>query len=105
MGEVIFSNQVLQELEDLALVLFHEEYFGYVESAFSYVDKLIDYVEVNINTFPHKKTPVKLLHLGSHYIFYTSNPRTTWYLFFELRNFNYLITGILNNHCAEASFI
>jgi hypothetical protein len=43
--------------------------------------------------------------LGSNYIFYKSNARTTWFVFFEKLEENYFITGILNNHCEEAKFV
>lgn len=46
-----------------------------------------------------------LYYFGEKYIFYNSNKRTMWYIFFEKSNNNYLITGILNNHCLEAKFI
>jgi hypothetical protein len=59
----------------------------------------------SIHTFPPKKTPKELSHLGFHYIFYPSNARTTWFIFFEQHNSNHLVTGILNNHRSEAQFI
>lgn len=77
---------------------------SYIENAESYVERIYEFAECSIHTFPHKKSPEKLSHLGKSYIFYKSNPRTTWYLFFELRDANYLITGVLNNHCEEARF-
>ena len=103
--KVIFEIEVIYYLDALIKNLYLEDYFSYIENAETYVERIYEFVEHNIHTFPHKKTPVKLSHLGSSYIFYKSNSRTTWYLFFELRNSNYLITGILNNHCAAARFI
>lgn len=80
-------------------------YFSYEEIARGYVDKIINFITNDIHTFPHKKAPLKLQHLGSRYIFYNSTSRTTWYLFFEKKDNNYIITGILNNHCEEAKHI
>lgn len=101
MEKVIFKNAVLEYFDDLVYILFKDEYFGFAESAQNYVDKIVDFVILSISNFPHKKTPKSLQYLGSYYIFYKSNARTTWYVFFEKRNQNYLITGIINNYSEE----
>lgn len=103
--KVIFSAKLNEQLEALVFILFKEDYFSFINNAIEYVNKIYDFVYNDILTFPHKKTPKQLKHLGSNYIFYKSNSRTTWYIFFEKFNNNYLITGVLNNHCEEAKFI
>jgi hypothetical protein len=100
--KVIFKDKVLDYLDELVYTLFKEEYFSYSENAQLYVDKIVDFIILEINSFPHKLTPKNLKYLGFNYIFYKSNNRTTWYIFFEKKNQNYLITGIINNHCEEA---
>ena len=105
MEKVIFKNKVLDYLDELVYILFKKEYFSYSENAQRYVDKIVDFIVFEINSFPHKTTPQKLQYLGSNYIFYNSNNRTTWYIFFERKNQKYLITGIINNHCEEAKKI
>ena len=105
MGKVIFKDNVLDYLDELVYTLFKEEYFSYSENAQLYVDKIVDFIIVEINSFPHKNTPQKLQYLGVNYIFYKSNNRTTWYVFFEKKNQKFLITGILNNHCEESKEI
>lgn len=102
MEKVIFKYKVLDYLDGLVFTLFKEEYFSYSENAQFYVDKIVDFILLEINNFPHKSTPHKLQYLGSNYIFYKSNNRTTWYVFFEKRESVFLITGIINNHCEEA---
>ncbi len=102
MEKIVFEDKLLDYLDDLVYKLFKEEYFSYSENAQLYVDKIVDFIVLEINSFPYKNTPQKLRHLGSNYIFYKSNNRTTWYVFFEKKNQNYLITGIINNHCEEA---
>lgn len=99
--EVIFIPEVIRYLDDLVLTLYKKEYFGFIESAEDYVSNLYDAVPERIKKSFQKKTPENLRYLGSNYIFYKSNARTTWYVFFEKRDQNYLITGITNNHCAE----
>lgn len=103
MEKVIFKTVILDYFDDLVFTIFRKEYFSYPENAILYVDKIVNFVSTEIFTFPHKQTPKPLQHLGSNYIFYKSNNRTTWYIFFEKRNSNYLITGIINNHCEEAN--
>lgn len=103
MEKVIFSSAILDYFDDLVFILFRKEYFSYPENAKLYVDKIVNFTSAEIFIFPHKQTPKKLKYLGSNYIFYKSNNRTTWYIFFEKKNQNYLITGIINNHCEEAN--
>ena len=102
MEKVIFKDKVLDYFEELVFILFKEEYFSYSENAVLYVDKIVDFIFLEINSFPHKITPQKLQYLGSNYIFYKANTRTTWYIFFEQQGGVFLITGIVNNHCEEA---
>ncbi len=102
---IIFQQNVLDYFDDLIHILFKEEYFGFVESSEIFVDKIIDFVYKDIYTFPSKKTPKKLIHLGSNYIFYKSNQRTTWYVFFEQFDNNYLITSIINSNSEEVKFL
>jgi hypothetical protein len=100
--KIIFTPHVIYYLDDLVRILYKKEYFGFIETAEEYVLKIYGAVSENIQLSPHKNTPISLQYLGSNYIFYKSNPRTTWYIFFEKRENNFLITGVLNNHCKEA---
>ncbi|MCP2027140.1 hypothetical protein L1276_002284 [Flavobacterium sp. HSC-32F16] len=100
--EVIFTPLVISYLDDLVVILYKKQYFGFIESAEEYVDNIYDAVPEIIKRSLHKKTPKSLQCLGSNYIFYKSNARTTWYIFFEKRDQNYVITGITNNYAEEA---
>jgi len=102
---IIFQKGVLNYLDDLVYMLFKEEYFGFMQSSYDYVDKIIDFIESDIATFPSKKTPAALKNFGSRYIFYKSNQRTTWYVFFENRKNDFLITNIINSHCEEIKWL
>ena len=102
---VIISHAVILYLDELINQLYHKEYFGFIESADNYVDSIYDFIENDIHNFPKKTTPKKLSYLGTHFIFYNSNNRTTWFIFFEIKSNHYYISGILNNHCEEASEI
>ena len=102
---ILYKPEVEYYLFDLVLRLFKKNYFLYLENAELYKDNIVDFVENSIKSFPSKKTPVKLNSFGSNYISYKSNSRTTWYIFFEKLNEDYLITYIINNHCEEAKFL
>ena len=102
---IIYQQEVEQYLNNLITILFEKDYFIYLENAIDYKDKIIDFVDQNIAVFPHKHTPKHLMHLGSKYIFYTSNKRTTWYIFFESKGKKYLITYITNNHVKIAKWL
>ena len=81
--DVIFTPSVIRYLDDLIVVLYRKEYFGFIESAEEYVSNIYDTVPERIKKTQHKKTPKELQYLGLNYIFYKPNKRTTWYIFFE----------------------
>lgn len=105
MEKVIFTTKTLDYFDHLVFTLFSKGYFAYEENAQNYVDKIIGFIVNEIHDFPHKNTPHPLKHLGEFYIFYKANKRTTWYIFFEERDRQYLITSIFNNHCEEVRFL
>ena len=100
-----FKSNVLNDFDYLVYKLFKKEYFGFLESSEIYVNRIVDFIFENIENFPHKLTPKQLKNIGSNYIFFKINPRTTWFIFFEKQNNIYLITQILNNHCEEAKYL
>mgnify|MGYP003408743967 CR=1 FL=1 len=100
--EVVFTPHVIDFLDDLVRLLYKQEYFGFIETAEEYVSKIYDFIPENLRLNNHKVTPQKLRYLGTNYIFYKANNRTTWYIFFERQDSIFLITGISNNHCEEA---
>jgi hypothetical protein len=102
--KIIFTPHVIDFLDDLIRVLYKKEYFGFIESSEEYVLKIYDAVPENIKSNAHKITPKSLKYLGSNYIFYKANTRTTWYIFFEKKDSVFLVTGIINNHCVEAKY-
>ncbi|WP_281336869.1 hypothetical protein [Flavobacterium eburneipallidum] len=102
---ILYRPEVESYLNELIFVLFKENYFSYLENSILYKDKIIDFIENDIATFPSKKTPSALKNFGSKYIFYKSNQRTTWYVFFESKKNNYLITNIINSHSEESKWL
>ncbi|TRX37903.1 hypothetical protein FNW52_03100 [Flavobacterium sp. ZT3R18] len=102
---ITYRTSAESYINDLVDILFEEEYFGFKSSAQNYAVKIVDFIEDNITTFPSRRTPIELSSFGSNYIFYKSNKRTTWYIFFERTENNYLITNIINSHCKEAKWL
>jgi bifunctional pyridoxal-dependent enzyme with beta-cystathionase and maltose regulon repressor activities len=102
---VFYTNSVQLFFDELIKDLFEKEYFSFKENAINYVQKLVHYLEDNIGNLPQRKTPKSLSKYGDFYVFYKSNSRTTWYIFFSKKNSNYLIKHITNNHVFDASFV
>jgi hypothetical protein len=102
---ILFENEVIDYLDNLVFELYDNEYFGFIESSDVFVIKLVDFIHQSIETFPARKTPAKLQFYGSNYIFYKSNQQTTWYVFFDKEDHDYLITGIINNNSEEVKWL
>ncbi|WP_395053325.1 hypothetical protein [Flavobacterium sp.] len=103
--KIFFSDEATSYLDDLVEILYRKEYFGFIDSAEFYVSDIYYFIKENIKDFPSKKTPTEIKNLGINYIFYKTNSRTTWYIFFEKSNSDYLITYIINNHCEEVKWL
>lgn len=95
---ILLQQNVTDFLEDLILILFEKEYFGFEENAQLYVKNIYDFIEFELVHFPYKTTPKEINTFGANYAFYKANSRTTWYIFFEKSDNRYLVTYITNNH-------
>jgi hypothetical protein len=102
--KVFVSPAVVDYLDTLVYQLYKKEYFGFIASAEEYVISIYNVINSNIH-LNNKPTPEKLLYLGSNYIFFNPNKRTTWYIFFEKKDTTYLVTGILNNYSEEIRYL
>lgn len=99
------SPEVVDYLNKLVGLLFEKQYFSFQEFAHQYVNQIYDFIEFDLINFPQKETPPDLRHLGAFYAFFNANKQTTWYLFYEKRNCQILITHIVNNHLPEISLV
>ncbi|MEX0996291.1 MAG: hypothetical protein WDZ45_04520 [Flavobacteriaceae bacterium] len=99
---ILYKPEVEYYINDLVHTLYLEGYFSFLENAVEYTNGIIDFIENAIHTFPYKITPLNLNHLGSKYIFYNPNKRTTWFIFFESQEDTFLVTYITNNHAETA---
>jgi len=100
--EIIYAKEVELFLDELLLILFEKGYFGFPDSAKSYVDRLIDYVEQYIGILSGQDAPSYFNKYAKKlkYIAYHANKQTTWYVFYQQRGNLFLIRHITNNHVA-----
>lgn len=104
-GQVVFSSEIENYLNNLIYVRYQNEYFGQIEDSFEYVEKLVRFIERNIQQIPSRKSPQNLESLGENYIIYQSSPRTTWYIFYDNFEHNVLVTFLFNNHEKFAQYL
>ena len=96
--KVIYAPEVVDYIDNLILILFEKGYFGFPESAKTYVSKLTSDIERSIHLKLKKASPPRFKKYGTHYVTYKPNKNTTWYVFFSFRTDRYLIRFITNNH-------
>ena len=101
---VIFLPEVYDYFKDLVEILYQEEYFGFQESAYNYVEELVDDILTTLPIRQQKPAPSHFDRYGKgmYYATFRKNKQTTWYAFFAKYNENgitfYLVRHIANNH-------
>ncbi len=105
MEKIIYKQEVRDFLTELIFTLFAKEYFGFKESAEEYAMELIDFIEITIGKGIEKNTPKELSSYGEYYLCYNANKRTTWYIFFDKSEENFLINYISNSHLSDSNFL
>ncbi len=79
-------------------ILYSQNYFGFKKDAQLYVKQIVLFInscdfETNI-----KESPKKYYKYGKKYFRYKANNHTTWYIFFDQKDNQFLVNHILNNH-------
>lgn len=98
---IIYSQEFHQSLEDLVEILFVKKYFGFRIDCQLYADKIYDFVDDNVNKPINRNTPKKLQKFGKKFLKYKANNNTSWYIFFDQKENQFLINHILNNHSQD----
>lgn len=101
---VIFDSEVEEYLSYLVNILYERDYFGFKESAYQYVDGLIDDIYYNLNSKLKKPAPSYFSKYGKnmYYAIFRKNYNTQWYVFFNEEDDLYYIRYIGNNHtCSQ----
>ena len=102
--KVIYHKNVAEYLNELIAVLYDNEYFGFKESAYDYVDWIFEQIESSINRKVSKPAPKYFCKYsaGLSYVVYKRNSNTSWYVFFQKQEDTYYIFYIGNNYnCAQ----
>ena len=96
MAEIIILPLLELKLERLIFTLFKREYFGSMESAIDYVQKIKETI-YSIPTSSHKRT--KNPKFGHWYVTHKSkNKRTQYKITFDKKDTRYLVKNIFTSY-------
>lgn len=102
---IVFLPETLDYFNELSTILYEKEYFGFEESALSYVDSLIDDIKNSLHTKVKKNAPSWFSDKygkGMQYATFRKSKNTQWFVFFTVYKskgeFVYLVRYISNNH-------
>jgi hypothetical protein len=107
---VVFLPNVMEYFEELKLILLQKEYFGFKESAYKYVDELIDEIQTTLPICVRRPAPKYFDKYGKgmYYANFRKNRQTQWYVFFKIYQINnelfYQVRHIANNHTIAQYF-
>ncbi len=102
MEKIILLPEVIFQLDKLLRELYENDYFGFIDSAFTYTDSIYDFI-FKIPNNPYKKTSNN--KLGVFYSSYKANRNKTWYISFDKEDDRYIVQNITNNHCADYAYV
>ncbi len=102
--KVALLPDVLIYLQEMAHILYFNNYFGFEESAHRYVDELLDDIENELPYLSHKEAPPYFNKYGQgmFYATFRKSKHTYWYVFFDKYSSDgetiYVVRFIGNNH-------
>ena len=102
--KVVAIAEVRNYLQDLAVILYEKEYFGFEDSARKYVIELFEDIKTTLPILPSKPAPEHFEKYGKNmeYVVFRKNKHTQWYVFFRVYKKNgediYQVRYIANNH-------
>jgi len=103
--KIIYHKEVKIFFNDLIDVLFEQGYFSDSNNAVRYALKLKSEIQKTIHIKQRHNTPQRLIKYGKHYKKFSISKRTTWVVFYTLKNGTYYINYITNNHSPDAEYI
>lgn len=98
MGKVIVLESVNDKLNSLVLILFENGYFGFVESALNYVEKIHVFI-LSIPNQQHYQTNNP--RFGAYYSKFKPNKNTTYYITFDIIEDYYFVQNVITNHTPD----
>ena len=102
--KVLFSPEVRKYLKDVSLIMYENNYFGFLDSAEKYIDELFNDILKNLPNSLKRPAPEYFSKYGKDLLYsgFRKNKTTKWYVFFNLYEENgeliYLVRYISNNH-------
>jgi hypothetical protein len=102
--KILFSPEVRAQLKELSEILYVNQYFGFEEDAYKYVEELILDITTSLPNRLKKVAPEHFSKYGTAllYSIFKKNDNTQWYIFFNQENDIYYIRYIGNNHtCSQ----
>ena len=102
--KVLATPEVRVYLQNLSLILYEKEYFGFESSAIKYVIELFSDITSTLPICVHKPAPKYFDKYGKNmkYAVFRRSKNTCWYVFFKTYHENgekvFLIRYIGNNH-------
>ncbi len=100
-GEIIYAKPFIAQLDHLAKILYLKKYFSYLKDIDTYIDKIYDFIESNIEYPISKNSPEPFRKFGERFLRYKANKQTTWYIFFDQKGNQFIVNHILNNHSQD----
>jgi len=101
---VIFAPEVLSYFNALVGILYDKGYFGFKDSAFSYVGNLLEDIHDNLHLKVKSPAPAYFERYGQKLLYsvFKSSTATRWYVFYNVYKVDgeqvFLIKYIANNH-------
>lgn len=95
MVEITISSQLEIKLQELVYILWLNDYFGFLESAESYVNRIYDFIS-KISSKPKYKCKIQIF--GKFYSKFKMNTNTTFNIVFDYSGNKYIINTIFNNN-------
>lgn len=99
--KIVFSAEVEIYLKNLIDILFDKNYFGFKEDARKYVHEIVKFIMHNDFKINVRETPKTFQKFGKKFIQYKANHRTSWFIFYDQKDNQFLINHIINNHSQE----
>jgi len=102
--KVIALPEVRRYLKGLSYVLYENGYFSFLDTSERYVTELFNDITNTLPDRMSKPAPEYFNQYGTgmEYASFKKNKRTTWYVFFDIYEYNdeiiYLVRYIANNH-------
>ena len=103
--KVLVLPEVRQYLNEVALILYRKDYFGFEETAVKYVEDLFEVIKTTLPSRHKMFAPPYFDRYGAHmyYSIFRKNKTTQWYVFFSIYKDKedeivYLVRYISNNH-------